>query len=582
MVRALRFAFLLLLFTCLVSAQNQKESTISTTTEVVTVPVVVTDSAGKAVRGLTQDAFRVQDNGKDQRIASFEEVTAQRKPVRSVTQQNGIYTNRVTSDNALALGILVVDFVNTRSVNQYFAIRGAMNFLDKWKGQGGFNQPMMMAAITREGLRIVHQATSDPSVLEMAMQMVKTMPAPGRENAQGTLTTNADPPRSADGSPIVRGGPDPKSGPSYEERLASARMEAQIVDQMERSNQVARQAVENADAKTTLWALQALANGVQGIPGRKALIWSAEVFPFKSVQEVFGSPQWAAAHDNKNTDEDPELKPLRDATLIALRAANIAVYPVNAPGLLTPQFFDASWADRTLMTGGQWGRMMNNNSTSTADANLYARLVADETGGRACMSTNDLVDCFGRAIEDASHYYMLTYYPEPKPKGSGLHRIKVDVKGDKLSVRARNSYYYGTAPTYGSAPKSEVAVALQSNLDYTSLPLVMKFIGLKPGAGNKRIAEFVVGVDGRALSIDEEHGNRISLLMGAQAQAGDNPVVISIDTKLKPDVVEQVRAKQLTHNGEMQLTPGKYDVRVVVRDNLSGRIGSINAPIEVQ
>ena len=86
----------------------------------------------------------------------------------------------------------------------------------------------------------------------------------------------------------------------------------------------------------------------------------------------------------------------------------------------------------------------------------------------------------------------------------------------------------------------------------------------------------------RALSIDEDHGNRISLLLGAQAKAGDAPVVISIDTKLKPELVEQIRAKQLTHNGEMQLTPGKYDVRVVVRDNLNGRIGSIVAPIEVR
>lgn len=581
MFRVLRFG-LVLLFTCILSAQNQKESTITSTTEVVTVPVVVTDSAGKAVRGLTQDAFRIQDNGKEQRIASFEEVTAQRKPVRSVTQQNGIYTNRVNSDNAIALGIVVVDFVNTRTINQYMALRGVMNFLDKWKGQGGFNQPMMMAAITREGLRIVHQATSDPTVLEMAMQMVKSSPSPGRENAQGTLTTDADPPRNADGTPITPGGPDPRFGPSKAEQAAEASREAIIFDQMERGNQVLRQAVVNADTKTTLWALQALANGVQGIPGRKAMIWSAEVFPFQSVQEVFGSPQWNAAHDNTNTDEDPELKPLRDATLIALRAANIAVYPVYAAGLLTPEFFDASWADRRLMTGGQFAKNMSRSASGEMDNRQNARIVADETGGRPCVNSNDIADCISRDLEDASHYYMLSYYPDPKPKGSTLHRIKVEVKGEKLSVRARNSYYYGTAPTYGSAPKSEVAVALQSNLDYTSLPLVMKFTSLKPGDGNKRIAEFVVGVDGRALSIDEEHGNRISLLMGAQAKAGDNPVVISIDTKLKADVVDQIRAKQLTHNGEMTLTPGKYDVRVVVRDNLSGRIGSITAPIEVQ
>jgi len=581
MVRALRCAFLLLIFATAVGAQNQKDTTLTSTTELVTVPVVVTDSAGKPVRGLSQDVFRVTDNGKEQRIASFEEVTPHRQTVRANAQQNGIYTNRVSSDSALALGVLVVDFVNTRALNQYYAIRGAMSFLDKWKGQSGFQQPMMLAAITREGLRIMHPATSDPAVLEMAMSFVKSSPSPSRENAQGTLMTASEPPRDASGNPIVGTGPDSKSGPTKSELLTAAKIEADMVDQMERSNQVLRASSVNADSKTTLWALQALANGLAGIPGRKALIWSAEVFPFQSVQEVFGSPQWTAAH-NQNTDEDPELKPLRDATLDMLRAANIAVCPVYAAGLLTPGFFDASWVDTRTATGAQWAQRFMKDAQSEMDNKQNARIVADETGGRACTSTNDIADCLGRALDDASHYYMLTYHPEPKPKGSGIHRIKVEVKGEKLNVRARSSYAYGTTPTGGSNAKSETAMALQSNLDYTSLPLVMKFTGLKPGEGNKRIAQFVIGIDGRALSIDEDHGNKISLLIGAQAKAGDSPVVMSIDTKLKSELVEQIRAKQLTQNGEMQLTPGKYDVRVVVRDNLSGRIGSITAPIEVQ
>lgn len=580
MIRILRFASILLLFTCIVSAQSQKESAISSTAELVTVPVVVTDSAGKAVRGLKQENFKIQENGKEQRIATFEEVGATRRTIRSVTQQNGIYTNRVNNDNAVSLGILVVDFVNTRAVNQYWAIRGALSFLDKWKGKGGFNQPMMMAAITRSGLRVIHQATSDPAVLETAMQFVKSAPSPGRENQQGTLLTAADPPRNGDGTPIVPGGPESRGGPSYEDRVTAARQEAQQIDQMERANQVIRQAAVNADTRTTMWALQALANGVAGIPGHKVMIWSSEVFPFQSVQEVFGSAEWTKAHGS--TDEDPELKPLRDATLLALNRANISVYPVNAAGLLTPEYFDASWADRTLMTGAQWSAKLNRTSEGEMDNKQNARIVADETGGRPCMNTNDIADCLGRALDDSSHYYMLTYYPDPKPKGAGWRKIKEDVKGEKINVRARNSYFYGTVPTYGTPAKSEMAVALQSNLDYTALPIVLKFIGMKPAEGGKRIVEFVVGVDGRALSIDEEHGNRISLLIGAQAKAGDAPAVISIDTKLKPELVEQIRAKQLTHNGEMQLTLGKYDVRVVVRDNLTGRIGSVVAPIEVQ
>src|SRR5205085_2430771 len=124
---------------------------------------------------------------------------------------------------------------------------------------------------------------------------------------------------------------------------------------------------------------------------------------------------------------------------------------------------------------------------------------------------------------------------------------------------------------------------LGSNLDYTALPIVFRFTGMKPAAeaNGKRLVEFMIGVDGRIMSIDEDHDNHISLLIGAQAKAGDHPTIISIDTKLKPELVPQIRAKQLTHKGEMELGPGKYEVRVVVRDNLTGRIGSVMAPIEV-
>ena len=76
------------------------------------------------------------------------------------------------------------------------------------------------------------------------------------------------------------------------------------------------------------------------------------------------------------------------------------------------------------------------------------------------MATNDIGDCIGPRLDDASHHYMITYYPDPKPKGNGYRKIKVEVKGEKLNVRARDSYWHGTVPTYGVASKTEMAVAL--------------------------------------------------------------------------------------------------------------------------
>ena len=178
MTHALRLICIVLSLALLLSAQSPKEDVISTTTEIVTVPVIVTDSSGKAVHGLKKEDFQVKENGKEQNIASFEEVNATRVTIHGNTEQNGIYTNRLNNENPVALGILVIDFVNTRSMSQAWALRGALGFLDKWKGKGGFQQPVMVAAITRQGLRIIHQATSSPEVLEAGAKDGDSSPLP--------------------------------------------------------------------------------------------------------------------------------------------------------------------------------------------------------------------------------------------------------------------------------------------------------------------------------------------------------------------------------------------------------------------
>src|SRR5256885_3522298 len=52
----------------------------SMTVEVVEVPVYVTDSAGKPIRGLTRDAFELSVNGKPQPIESFDVVDVAAAP----------------------------------------------------------------------------------------------------------------------------------------------------------------------------------------------------------------------------------------------------------------------------------------------------------------------------------------------------------------------------------------------------------------------------------------------------------------------------------------------------------------------
>jgi hypothetical protein len=55
----------------------------------------------------------------------------------------------------------------------------------------------------------------------------------------------------------------------------------------------------------------------------------------------------------------------------------------------------------------------------------------------------------------------------------------------------------------------------------------------------------------------------------------------TLDAHLKPETLQQIRSSGITYRDALDLPPGQYTVRFVVRDNLSGRMGSVAAPLTV-
>ena len=51
---------------------------------------------------------------------------------------------------------------------------------------------------------------------------------------------------------------------------------------------------------------------------------------------------------------------------------------------------------------------------------------------------------------------------------------------------------------------------------------------------------------------------------------------------LTPDVAQQIGTNGLTHSSQFEVKTGGYAVRFVVRDNVTGRMGSVTAPLRVE
>jgi hypothetical protein len=53
-------------------------------------------------------------------------------------------------------------------------------------------------------------------------------------------------------------------------------------------------------------------------------------------------------------------------------------------------------------------------------------------------------------------------------------------------------------------------------------------------------------------------------------------------SKVLPDAqLASIRANGVSFKNSIELSPGKYTVRFVVRDNFTGKVGSVTAPLTV-
>ena len=73
--------------------------------------------------------------------------------------------------------------------------------------------------------------------------------------------------------------------------------------------------------------------------------------------------------------------------------------------------------------------------------------VADISGGRliAAPAVDDLAKTFGEIAKELSQQYTLAYYPKNQARDGTYRRIRVEVDGPDLRVRARAGYYQAPA-----------------------------------------------------------------------------------------------------------------------------------------
>jgi hypothetical protein len=214
---------------------------------------------------------------------------------------------------------------------------------------------------------------------------------------------------------------------------------------------------------------------------------------------------------------------------------------------------------------------------------------ADMTGGKAFYNTNDLASSFKRAADDASSYYVASYYLDKSNNHAGWRQLKVKVDRKDVDVRARKGFFVTNATIHLERTRtSDLSYALTSPIEGTGVPVTVRWLGVS-GGGAKKKAEFQLHLTPNAVSIEGIEGqNHLNFDFALAAFDNSNkkgqPYMTASKTFNAPLAEAQMptlRANGIGMKNAIELVPGQYTVRMVIRDNVTGKIGSVTAPLTV-
>jgi VWFA-related protein len=162
----------------------EKATTITSKTDLVQIPVVVVDGSGKHMAGLTKDDFEILENGKSKPVAMFEEINTTPNRMERTPSRNGVYTNAVTGDkSAKRLTIFALDTINTPFLDQNYAREELIKFLAR---RINSDEPCALISIQGNGVKVIHDFSSDPAVLVAALKKVTDkIPGPNSPGLSG-------------------------------------------------------------------------------------------------------------------------------------------------------------------------------------------------------------------------------------------------------------------------------------------------------------------------------------------------------------------------------------------------------------
>ena len=510
--------------------------TISVSTRLVVETVVVKDKKGNPVDGLTAKDFNISENGVPQSIKFFEhEQLAQPSAISSSTQlsaeQVKIYDKlshvRITPEmdgntryKNHRLLCFYFDMTSMPPPDQLRALKAAQTFIHEQM------QPDDLVAILRYAggsVDVLQDFTGDRNRL---LSILETMIV---GEGQGFGESSSDASTSDTGAAFGQ-------------------------DDSEFN-------IFNTDRQ--LSALQTAADMLGHLSEKKLLIY------FASGLSLNGLNNQAQLH----------------ATINAAVRAGVSFWPIDARGLVA----QAPLGDATKGSPGGVGiysgaaaLAVTTNFQQSQDT-LYA--LAADSGGKALLDDNDLTHGIRQAEQSVSSYYIIGYYTGNAAKDGKFRRIKITLNDNQsgAALDYREGYYapkeFSKFNAVDKERQLEDALMLPDPITELTIAMEINYFQLNSA---EYFIPVTVKIPGRELALAKRGGYERTLIDFVGEIKDSYGTTVSnlrdhVNIKLSDATASELARRPIEYDAGFTLLPGKYTIKILARDDETGRIGTYQA-----
>lgn len=308
-----------------------------------------------------------------------------------------------------------------------------------------------------------------------------------------------------------------------------------------------------------LSALQTTAKMLAGMNEKKSLIY------FAGGMTLHGVDNQAQLH----------------ATVDAAVRAGISFWPVDARGLVAT----APLGDATQGSQGNQGmytsaaaQQLTSDFQQSQDT-MYS--LAADTGGKALFDSNDLTRGIVQAQHAVTDYYIVGYYTSNTAQNGRFRRIKMRLNNTEASLDYRQGYYaikeFAHFTEVDKERQLEDALALGNPITDLTISLELNYFQLNRA---EYFVPIVVKIPGRELALAKKMGAEhtiIDFVCEIKDDFGGITVTNirdSVNIRVSDAMAADLAHRPLEYDSGFTLTPGRYTLKFLARDNETGRIGT--------